>query len=90
MSLFQEISLERSCEDAQISSYWCACNNWITVDPNKDKLVDRAAETIVDAFNKLVKESDHDNECESLKINSIKRSLKMMPKNCWPSKTALI
>ena len=80
MSLFQEIPLERSCEDAQINSHWCACNNWITVDPNKDKLVDRAAEAIVDAINKLVKESDHDNECEPLKINCIKRSLKMMPK----------
>ena len=80
MSLFREIPLERSCEDAKISKHWCACNTWITVEPKMDKLVGRAAKSIVDNINQLVEEADHQNKCQTLRISSIKRSQKMIPK----------
>lgn len=79
LSLFQEIPLERSCVDAKISNHYCACNSWVSVDSEKDILVRRAAEAIVNSANELVKESDHYNECETLQINYIKRAQKMMP-----------
>lgn len=80
LSLLREIPLERSCVDAKISNHWCACNSWKAADPSKDPLVGRAAEAIVNAVNELVKESGRSDECQTLQVNSIKRSQKMMPK----------
>lgn len=80
MSLFREIPLERSCKDARISNHWCACNQWQAADLETDKLVSRAAQAIVDAVNQVVSESGQSNQCETLKVKSVKRSQKMMPK----------
>jgi hypothetical protein len=80
LSIFQEIPLERSCSDAHISNHWCACNQWKPADPKTDKLVNRAAQAIIDSVNELIKESGQSNLCERLQVKTVNRSQKMMPK----------
>ncbi|KAI1280284.1 hypothetical protein HDE_13899 [Halotydeus destructor] len=80
MSLFSEIPASRTCEDAEISAHWCACNNWVKVDPNEDHVAKRAAEAVISAINDLVNESHQQDKCVELKLSSIKRSQKMLPK----------
>lgn len=80
LSLFQEIPIERSCDDAKISSHWCACSTWASVKKEDDPLVDRAARAIVDQINHLISESGQSSLCSKLSIGQITRSMKMIPK----------
>ena len=80
LTLFREIPIERSCDDAKISSHWCACNTWKHVSQKEDPLVSRAAHAIVDQINHLIDESGQAPLCSELSIKEITRSMKMIPK----------
>jgi hypothetical protein len=76
LSLFSEIPQERTCADAQISNHWCSCLNWLPVD-SSDALASRAAQSIVDSINEMLKEKF--DVCEKLELDKITRSQKMIP-----------
>lgn len=80
LSLFREIPVERSCEDAKVSSHWCACNSWKQVNQKDDPLVIRAADAIVQEINHLIHESGKSHLCSQLSLKQITRSMKMIPK----------
>lgn len=82
ISLFKEIPLRRTCDDADISAHWCACNNWIQIDPpSSDHLAEKLAQELVNAINSAIIESEKDAACAHLSLASIKRAMKMQPKS---------
>ena len=79
MSLFSEIPPQRTCSDAKISAHWCACNSWIEMHPN-DKLVQRAAQSIVSFINELILESHQHDKCVHLELSEVRRARKQIPR----------
>lgn len=69
-SLFTEVPLERTCEDAAIEAHWCTCPAYKPHDKN-DKLVKDAVQFVLKDFNKLLRKHDEHNLCEELKFKEI-------------------
>ncbi|KAJ9573504.1 hypothetical protein L9F63_009068, partial [Diploptera punctata] len=76
ISLFKQVPLERTCDDAYIEPHWCACLDWQEISL-KDRLVVRAAETFVDYINKLT-DSLRD-ICAHLHVERIQWAAKLIP-----------
>ncbi|KAI8514248.1 hypothetical protein Bbelb_085720 [Branchiostoma belcheri] len=68
ISLFQEIPLNRTCEDASIADHWCTCLQSVPVD-NRDKIVREAADFAVSYMNQLTE--DHRSLCAELSLENI-------------------
>ncbi|KAI8493385.1 hypothetical protein Bbelb_287820 [Branchiostoma belcheri] len=68
ISLFQEIPLNRTCEDASIADHWCTCLQSVPVD-NKDQIVQEAADFAVSYMNKLTEM--HRSLCAELSLDNI-------------------
>ncbi|CAN7997280.1 unnamed protein product, partial [Ixodes hexagonus] len=69
VSLFGEVSVNRTCQDAGIDEHWCVCRPSIAEDPNKDN-VQTAAQSLLKHINDLL--VSYRNVCSELTINSIR------------------
>ena len=68
ISLFSDISPDRTCEDAGIDSYWCSCLKRTEVKVNEYLL--SLAQTFVDYVNNYLLK-DHLDLCNELEIDSV-------------------
>lgn len=78
ISLFDNISENRSCADAYIEPHWCSCLNWVTI-PTKSTEVSRAVYTVIDFINKFT--NNYRKLCSLLSLYEIKWSFKLSPHN---------
>lgn len=76
ISLFNKIPLERTCADAFIEPHWCACLGWEEV-PVTEPVVVQAAKYFVKFLNDYL--SPHRDICDTLKLNKILWSAKLIP-----------
>ncbi|RWS14514.1 hypothetical protein B4U79_12142, partial [Dinothrombium tinctorium] len=77
ISLFEEIPMSRTCEDADIEAHWCTCLNWQPADVS-NPIVKAAAQALVDFINGLTQEVR--NLCALLEISHITRAEKAEPR----------
>lgn len=81
LSIFREIPIERTCDNAQIPIHWCACSSWVPVlDYLSDDTAIKAVTTVIDSVNELIKSSGQDSVCEELKLQKVNRVQEMVPK----------
>ncbi|XP_066272353.1 uncharacterized protein [Branchiostoma lanceolatum] len=78
ISLFQEIPLNRTCEDASIADHWCTCMTTLTVNNNM-KLVREAAGFAVSYMNNLT--AMHRSLCAELFLKNITHAEVLRPNN---------
>ncbi|GLV32565.1 uncharacterized protein CBL_00725 [Carabus blaptoides fortunei] len=74
-SLFSEIDINRSCEDAAISPHWCMCTSFKEVS-NDNSTVQNAAKYIVKRIQKYIDDAGPalSRKCAQVKLNKIKIS----------------
>lgn len=75
-SLLGEIPKERSCSDAYIEAHWCACLNWIDIDPT-NKYAIKASEAVVEHINSLT-ENERD-ICQEFVVDNVLWAAKIKP-----------
>ncbi|KAK3095871.1 hypothetical protein FSP39_020161 [Pinctada imbricata] len=68
ISLLRRIPKDRKCEDAGISSHWCACLNWDPVS-KMDGAVQRSAKSVLKFINTLTKK--YRQKCHHLILQNI-------------------
>ena len=73
ISLFNEISQERTCESASILPHWCTCHNKIHISVD-DLIVKRAAHSVLDTINSELQHVEH--LCAMLKLKTIVEALR--------------
>ncbi|KAL8582906.1 hypothetical protein ACOMHN_057059 [Nucella lapillus] len=78
ISLFHEVSKERTCADADIAPHWCACLEWEHVNKS-DPLVVLAVDTAVEAINNYTFFKRI--QCAELRLFAITKSLHYVPKS---------
>ncbi|XP_050426970.1 uncharacterized protein LOC126837189 [Adelges cooleyi] len=76
ISLFDEIPLGRTCQDAGIEPHWCACLKWKPVDVN-DEITTKAAEYFINFINRY--NSEFTSLCSSIELERIEWATKMAP-----------
>uniref|UniRef100_A0ABM0MAZ9 Uncharacterized protein LOC100375624 n=1 Tax=Saccoglossus kowalevskii TaxID=10224 RepID=A0ABM0MAZ9_SACKO len=76
ISLFKEISADRSCHDAGVDTHWCACLDWTSVDTTTSKVQHAAAE-FLKAINNLTESVRK--QCARLKIQQITHAERNAP-----------
>ncbi|XP_035734477.1 uncharacterized protein LOC118447091 isoform X1 [Vespa mandarinia] len=76
INLFDKIPLERTCADAFIEPHWCACLSWKEIEVDNPNVI-AAAKFFVQFLNTYTEE--HRDICETLKINQILWSAKLLP-----------
>ena len=76
ISLFKEIPVERTCENAAIAPHWCSCMNW-TVIRTQSPQVNKAAIALVDKINSFTNE--HRDICSILTVSSINSAVMFAP-----------
>lgn len=72
-SLFTEIPLNRSCEDASIETHWCTCGTYREHDKS-DKIVQDIVQFILDDVNRMLKKYNDDHNktwCAELKLKDV-------------------
>lgn len=77
ISLFNEISEQRSCGNAFIEPHWCACSTWKQINDTSTEEVVRAAKAVIETINLFTQESRE--MCHELRIEEIKWSGKLIP-----------
>lgn len=81
LSIFREIPIERTCDDAQIPIHWCACSSWVPVPHyTSDEIAVKAIHTVIASINDLIKEAGQDSICEEVKLQKVNRIQMMVPK----------
>ncbi|KAK0041775.1 hypothetical protein Bpfe_028817 [Biomphalaria pfeifferi] len=75
ISLFKEIPLERSCEQADIAAHWCACLASKKVNLKEDIYASTALSVAMDTINNLT--SQYRDICENLSVFQVKDAIKM-------------
>jgi len=76
ISLFQEINVNRTCEDSNIDPHWCSCLKWYVIDKSIP-IIQKAATGIVKYLNDLTVEKR--DVCSELKLDKIEKSLSLLP-----------
>ena len=78
ISVLKEIPIERSCKDADIDLFWCACSyiNWKSIS-TRSPSVGKAAHALVDALNEITKSKRDD--CHELKLKNVSSAVTFEP-----------
>ncbi|KAK7110290.1 hypothetical protein V1264_014187 [Littorina saxatilis] len=70
VSIFKEISKDRTCVDAEVTPHWCACLDWENVSQS-DRLVVEAARAALATINELTQKQR--GKCVELAVSNITR-----------------
>ncbi|XP_015905104.1 uncharacterized protein [Parasteatoda tepidariorum] len=76
ISLFSEISQDRTCSMASIEPHWCACLSWTKMSPGYP-VATNVGQAVIDFINKLTEVQR--NVCEILKLKEVTRIEKLLP-----------
>ena len=68
ISLFKEIPLSRSCQDADIAPHWCACLDWKDVSPS-DQEAKKALQAALDTINGYT--APYRDDCATLSLHNV-------------------
>lgn len=78
VSLFKEIPEERDCNWAHIDPHWCACMDWVKMNPD-DPTLKKVTKVIVETFNNYTQPFRKD--CAVLKVQEVKSAAAMKVKD---------
>uniref|UniRef100_A0A3Q0KNY2 Sulfatase domain-containing protein n=1 Tax=Schistosoma mansoni TaxID=6183 RepID=A0A3Q0KNY2_SCHMA len=74
LSLFNQIPLNRNCDDAYISSHWCVCLNWIKLE-NNNELIIKCTNVIINKINQIIikykSNLTKNGQCSMIKLHQI-------------------
>lgn len=69
-SLFDLVSINRSCKDASITQHWCTCGGYNTISVTDPQVV-KVASFVVSELNHLIQREDEGYKCAEYSIKSI-------------------
>lgn len=76
LSLFREIPLNRTCDQAGIEAHWCTCLNWKTVSNEADeaRILAKAVVSLINEYTEPERSL-----CASLKLHRVEKAKKLVP-----------
>ncbi|KAJ8917607.1 hypothetical protein NQ315_000090 [Exocentrus adspersus] len=69
-SLFEEVELERSCEDAGIEQHWCTCAGYIGISLDKE-VEEKVKKYVLDRIHQILRSKISDHTCAKYSVEKI-------------------